>query len=36
MSCGLEYSSLVVFVGETKSFKNRKYFDKVMRVHTDD
>jgi len=36
MSHELEYSSLVEFVSETKSFKNRKHIDKVMRVHTHD
>jgi len=36
MSRGLEYSSLVKFVGETKSFKNIKHLDKVMRAHTHD
>jgi len=29
-------SSLVGFVSETKSCKNRKRFDRVMRVHTHD
>jgi len=29
-------SSLVEFVSETKSFKNRKCLDNVMRVHTHD
>jgi len=31
-----KFWSIVEFVNETKSFKNRKRLDKVMRVHTDD
>jgi len=36
MPCGRKLSSLVEFVSETKSFKNKKRLDKVMRVHTHD
>ena len=36
MSHGFKYSSLVELVCGTKSFKNKKRVDKVMRVHTQD
>jgi len=36
MPRGRKLSSIVKFVSETKSFKNIKRLDKVMRVHTHD
>jgi len=36
MSRRLKYSSLVELVCGTKSIKNKKRLDKVMRVHTHD